>query len=165
MQYSLKNDRRILACFQGKTFSITVIQVYAPATDAEQTGVERFYEDIQELLEHKKIMSFSSWGLECNSRKSRDTWSNRQVWPWSTEWSRSKTKSVWSREHTSHSKHPLPTTQEMTLHMDIPRWSILKPDLLYFLHPKMEKFYTVSKNKTSGWPWLRSWALYCKIQA
>ena len=85
MQYSLKNDRRILACFQGKTFSITVIQVYAPATDAEQTGVERFYEDIQELLEHKKIMSFSSWGLECNSRKSRDTWSNRQVWPWSTE--------------------------------------------------------------------------------
>ena len=37
------------------------------------------------------------------------------------------------REHTAHSKHPLPTTQEMTLHMDITRWSIPKSDWLYSL--------------------------------
>ena len=52
------------------------------------------------------------------------------------------------REHTGHSKHLLPTTQETTLHMDITRWSILKSDGLYSLQPKMEKLYTVSKNKT-----------------
>ena len=46
-----------------------------------------------------------------------------------------------------HSKHPLPTTQEMTLHMDITRWSILKSDWLYSLQPKMEKLYTVSKKR------------------
>ena len=50
--------------------------------------------------------------LECKSRKSRNTWSNRQIWPWSTEWSRAKAKRVLPRECTGHSKHPLPTTQE-----------------------------------------------------
>ena len=45
------------------------------------------------------------------------------------------------------SKHPLPTTQEMTLHMDITRWSILKSDWLYSFQPKMEKLYTVSKKQ------------------
>ena len=59
-----------------------------------------------------------------------------------------KDNRVLSREHTDHSKHPLPTTQEMTLHNDITRWSIPKSDLLYFLQLKMEKLYTVSKNKT-----------------
>ena len=56
---------------------------------------------------------------------------------------------------------PLPTTQEKTLHMDIIRWSILKPDWLYSLQAKMEKLYTVSKNKTGSWLWLRSWTPYC----
>ena len=37
--------------FQGKPFNITVIQVYAPANNAEETGVEWFYEDLQDLLE------------------------------------------------------------------------------------------------------------------
>ena len=41
---------------------------------------------------------------------------------------RVKTNGVFPREHTGHSKHPLPITQEQTLHMDITRWSILKPD-------------------------------------
>ena len=53
-------------------------------------------------------------------------------------------------------KHRLPTTQEMTLHMNITRWSTPKSDLLYSLQLKMEKFYTVSKNKTRSWLWLRS---------
>ena len=68
--------------------------------------------------------------LECKSRKSRDTWGNRQIWPWSTEWSRAKANTVLPREFTGHSKHPLPTTQEKTLHMDITRWSIQKSDWL-----------------------------------
>ena len=44
----------------------------------------------------------------------------------------------------------LPTTQEKTLYMDITRWSIPKSDLLYSLQAKMEKLYTVSKNKTGS---------------
>ena len=41
----------ICACFQGKPFSITVIQVYAPTSNAEESEVKRFYEDLQDLLE------------------------------------------------------------------------------------------------------------------
>ena len=55
---------------------------------------------------------------------------------------------VLSSKHTGHSKHGLPTPQETTLHMDITRWSMPKSDGLYSLPPKMEKLYTVSKNKT-----------------
>ena len=55
--------------------------------------------------------------LECKSRKSRNTWGNRQIGPWNTEWSRAKVNRVLPREHTGHSKHRLPTTQEKTLHM------------------------------------------------
>ena len=103
-------------------------------------------------------------GLECKSRNSRNTWSNRQIWPWTTKRSRSKANRVFPREHTGHSKHPLPTTQEKMLHMDITRWSIPKSDWLYCLQPKMEKLYRVSKNKTGSWLWLRSWTPYCQIQ-
>ena len=48
---NLKKDRMISVCFQGKTFNITVIQVYAPTSNAEEAEVERFYEDLQDLLE------------------------------------------------------------------------------------------------------------------
>ena len=44
---NLKNDRMISVCFQGKTFNITVIQVYAPTSNAEEAEVEQFYEDLQ----------------------------------------------------------------------------------------------------------------------
>ena len=56
-------------------------------------------------------MSFSLQRMECTSKKSRNTWSNRQIWPWSTEWSRAKANRVLPRERTGHSKHPLPTTK------------------------------------------------------
>ena len=48
---SLKNNRMISVHFQGNPFSITVIQVYAPTTNAEEAEVEQFYEDLQDLLE------------------------------------------------------------------------------------------------------------------
>ena len=112
----------------------------------------------------QKICLFHYRGLECKSRKSRNTWSNRQIWPWSMEWSRAKANRVLPREHTCHSKHPLPTTQEKTRHMDSTRWPTPKSDWLHSLQPKEEKCYTVSKNKTRSWLWLRSWAPFCKIQ-
>ena len=84
---NLKNDRMISVRFQGKPFNITVIQVYAPTSNAEEAEVEQFYEDMQDLLEltPKKRCPFHHRGLECKSSKSRNTWSNRQIWPWSTE--------------------------------------------------------------------------------
>ena len=48
---NLKNDRMISVHFQGKPFNITVIQVYAPISNAEEAEVEWFYEDLQDLLE------------------------------------------------------------------------------------------------------------------
>ena len=128
-----QNDRMVSVHFQGKPFSIMVIQAHAPTSNAEEAKFEWFYEDPQDLLEltrpaPQKRCPFHHRGLECKRRKSRDTWSNRQIWPWSTKQSTSKANTALPREHTGHIKHPLPTTQEKTLHMDITRWSTLKSD-------------------------------------
>ena len=80
---NLKNDRMISVCFQGKPLNITVIQVYAPTNNTEEAEVEWFYEDLQDLLE--LIPKKDYRGLECKSRESRNTWSNRQIWPWNAE--------------------------------------------------------------------------------
>ena len=101
----------------------------------------------------KKRSPFHHRELECKSTKSRDTCSNRQVWPWNIKWSRAKANRVLPRKRTGHSKYLLP--QEQTLHMDITRWLTLKSDWLYSLQPKMETVYKVSKNKTGSWRWLR----------
>ena len=84
---NLKNNRKISVRLQGKPLNITVIQVYAPTSNAEETEAEWFYEDLQDLLEltPKKRCPFHYRGLECKSRKSRNIWSNRQIWPWNTE--------------------------------------------------------------------------------
>ena len=83
---NLKNDRMILFHLQGKPFNITVIQVYAATSNAEEADVEWFYEDLQDLLTNtQKRCPFHYRGLECKSRKLRNTWSNRQIWPWNAE--------------------------------------------------------------------------------
>ena len=80
---NLKNNRMISVHLQGKTFNIMVIQVYTPTSNAEEAEVEQFYEDLQDLLEltPQKRCPFHYRGLECKSRKSRNTWSSRQIWP------------------------------------------------------------------------------------
>ena len=63
LRCNLKNDRMISVRLQGKPFNITVIQVYTPTSNAEETEVEWFYEDLQDLLElTPKKMSFSLKG-------------------------------------------------------------------------------------------------------
>ena len=148
---------------QGKPFNITVIKVYAPTTDDKEAEVEQLCKDLQDFLEliPQKRCLFHHRGLEWKSRKSRNTWSNRQIWPWSTKWSTSKANRILPRECTGHTKHLLSITQEKALHMDITRWSILESDWLYSLQPKMEKLYTVSKNKTGSRLWLTSSTPYC----
>ena len=155
-----------LCSFPMQTIQYHITQAYVPTSNTEEAEVLLFYEDLQDLLEltHKKRCPFYYRGLECKSRKSRNTWSNRQIWPWNAEWSKAKTNRIFPRKCTGHSKHPLPTTQEKTLHMDITRWSTPNSDWFYSLQPKMEKLYTVSKNKTGSWLWLRSWIPYCWLQ-
>ena len=159
-----QNDRVISVHFQGKPFNSTIIQVYSLTSNAEEAEVEWMVlwrpTRPSRTNTHKRCHFFIIL-LECKSRKSRDTWSNRQILTWSTNEAEQRL-TVLPREHTGHSKHPLPTTQEKTLHMDITRWTTPKSDWLYSLQPKMEKLYTVSKNKTRGWLWLR--IPYCQIQ-
>ena len=66
--YNLKNDRMIPVCFQGKPFNITVIQVYAPSSNAEEAEIEQFHEDLQDLLEltAKKDVLFIIRDLNAN---------------------------------------------------------------------------------------------------
>ena len=106
---NLKN-RMISVHFQGKPFNIMVIQAYEPTSNVKEAEVEPFYEDVQDLLRTNTPETglFHYRGLECKSRKSRNIWSNRQIWPWSMECSRSKANRVLPRERTGYSKHPLP---------------------------------------------------------
>ena len=91
-----------------------------------EAEIDQFYEDLQNRLEltPQKDVFFiiGDWNAKW---KSRVTWSNRQVWPWSTKSSRAKANRVFLREYTGHSKHPLPTTQEKTLHISSVRFSSL----------------------------------------
>ena len=127
---NLKNDRMTSVHFQGKPFNITVIQAYAPTSNAEEAEVEQFCEDLQDLLELKpqKRCPFHYRGLECKSRKSRNTWSNRQIGLGMRNEAGQRLIRVLPRKCTGHNKHPLPTTQEKALYRDITRWSTPKSD-------------------------------------
>ena len=73
LECSLKNERMISVHFQGKPFNITVIQAYAPTTNAEEAEVEQFYEDLQDLLEltPKKDVLFiiGDWNAKVGSQE------------------------------------------------------------------------------------------------
>ena len=137
--------------FQGKPFNIMIIQVYVPTSNAEEAEVEQFYEDLQDLLEltPKKdvLLIIGDWNAKVGSQETPAV---------TGKFGRGVENEVGQRlidlprECTGHSKHPLPTKQEKTLHMDITRWSTPKSDLLYPLQPKIERLYTVSKNKTGS---------------
>ena len=115
--------------FQGKPFNITVIQVYAPTSNAEEAEIEQFYEDLQDLLEltPKKDALFiiGDWKAKVGSQVTpgvtgkfglgiRNEAGQRLI--------------EFRQENTLVLAHSLPTTQEKTLHMDITIWSTLKSD-------------------------------------
>ena len=79
---------------------------------------QALFPHLGESLLYLQFSAIYHRGLGCKSRKSRDTWSYKEVWPWCTKWSKAKANRVLPREGTGHSKHPLLTTQELTLHMD-----------------------------------------------
>ena len=125
---NLTNDRMISVHFQGKPFSIRVIQVYATTSNAEKAEVEQFYEDLQDFLElePKKDVLFviGDWNAKVGSQEVPGV-TGKFGLGIQNEAGPSLTR-VLPREHSGHSKHFLPTTQEKTLHMGITRWSILK---------------------------------------
>ena len=122
LRCNLKNDRMISVRFQGKPFSITVIQVYAPTSNAEEAEVEWFYEDLQDLLEltPKKDVHFiiGDWNAKVGSQEKPGVTGKVGLWIWNEAGQRLR---VLARKCTGHSKHPLSTTQEKTLHIYITR--------------------------------------------
>ena len=147
-------------------YNITVIQVYVPASNAEEAEVEQFYEDLQDLLELtlKKDVLFiiEGWNAKVEGQET----------PWVTgrfglgvQNEAGQRLTEFCQENALVMANSFPTTQETTLHVDINKWSIPKSDWLCSLQPKMEKLYTVSKSKTWSWLWLRSLVPYYKIQA
>ena len=136
----VSKGRVISICFQDKPFNITVVQVYAPTTDAKEAEVEQFCEDLQDLLElththtHTHKMPFHHRLVEYKSGESRDTWSNRQRLT-NTLFQQHNT-----REASTHGHHQMVNTEFR---------------LIIFLS---------CKDKTWSWLWLTSSDPYCKIQ-
>ena len=146
---SLKNDRMISVHFQGKPFNIMVIQVYAPTSNAEEAEVEWFYEDLQDVLEltPKKDTLFviGDWNAKVGSQKTLRVTGKFGLGVQNEAGQRliefcqentlviANTSSNNTREDSTHGHHQMINTEIR---------------LIISLQPKMEKLYTVSKNKT-----------------
>ena len=91
-----------------------------PTHNAEEAEVHQFFENSQHLLEltPKKDVLFIKRGLECKSRKSRDTWNKKQIWRGVQNEAEQRLTDL-SRKHAGYSKLPFLTTQEMILQMNI----------------------------------------------
>ena len=162
---NLKNDRMISVHFQDKPFNITVIQAYAPTSNAEETKVEWFYEDLQGLLglTPKKDVLFiiRGWNAKVESQEKPGVTSKfhlgvqNEVGQRLTEFCQENTLVIANTLFQQCKGRPY--------NKAITRWSIPISAWLYSLQPKMEKLYIVSKNKTRSWLWLRSWTPYGKI--
>ena len=126
MNSDLKNDGVISVHFQGKSFSITVIQLYAPNNNAEEAEVERFYEELQDLLEltPKKDVLFTigDWNANVGSQEIPGVTGKfglggqNEAGQRLTEFCQEK------------ALVRVNTLQVTTLHMDITRWSTPKSD-------------------------------------
>ena len=110
--------------FPKKPFNITIIQVYAPISNAKEAEVEWFYEDLQDLLElipQKDVLFIiGDWNAKVGSQETPGVTGKFGL---EVQNEAGQRLLVLPRERTGHSKHPLPTTQEKTLQVDITRWS------------------------------------------
>ena len=129
LRYNLKNDRMNSVRFQGKPFNITVIQVYALTSNAEEAEVERFCEDLQDLLEltTKKdaLFTIGDWNAKVGSQETpgvtgkfglgiRNEAGQRLI--------------EFCQENALVIANTLFQQHKRRLHMDITRWSTLKSD-------------------------------------
>ena len=161
---NLKNNRMISIHFQGKWFHITVIQVYAPTSNAEEAEVERFCEDLQDILElipkTHVLFIIGDWNAKVGSQETPGVTGKLAL---GVQNEAGQRPTELCQENT--------LVIENTLFQKNKRWfyTWTSPDGQYwnktvFFVLKMQKLYRVSKNKTRSWLWLRSWTPYCKIE-
>ena len=114
--------------------NIIVIQVYAPTTNAKKAEVKQFYEDLQDLLEltpkEDVLFIIGNWNAKADSQGIPGVTGKFGLGVQNEAGQR--LTGVLPREHTGHRKHPLQTTQEMTLHMGITRWVNTEIRLIIF---------------------------------
>ena len=126
---NLKNDRMISVRFQGKPFTIMVIQVYAPTSNAEETEVERFYEDLQDLLELTRekdvLFIIGDWNAKVGSQETPGVTGKFGHGMWNEAGQR--LIEFW-QENTLVIANTLFQQHKRRLYMDITRWSIPKSD-------------------------------------
>ena len=141
---------------QGKPFNITVIQGYEPTTNAQEAEVEWFYEDLQDLLKLTPIKDalfiVGNWNVKVGSQEIPGVTGKFGL---GVQNEAGQRLTEFCQKNALVIANTLFQQHENTLHMDITRWSTQKSDWLYSLQPKMEKLYSVSKNKTGSWLWLR----------
>ena len=105
---SLKNDRMVSICFQGKSFNTTVTQVCAPTTDSEEAEVEQFCEDLEDLLEINKqkkdvLFIIGDWNAKVGSQEIPGIMKSLAL---KYKMKQAKAVRVLSREHVHNSKQP-----------------------------------------------------------
>ena len=139
--------------FQGKSFNITVIQVYAPTTNAEEAEVEWFYDDLQDFLEltsPKDVLFITrDWNAKVGSQEIPGVTGKFGLGVQNEAGQRLTEfclENALVRANTIFQQHK----RRLYTWTSPDRWSMLKSDLLYSLQPKMEKLYTVSKNKNGS---------------
>ena len=134
--------------------SVSVIRVYNLTKNTKEAEAEWFYDDLKDLLEltPKKekrererdvLFIIGDWNAKVESQQIPGVTGKFGL----GVQNEAGLKKVLPRECTCHSKHPLPTAQATTLHMDITRWSIPKSDCLYSLQLKIEKLYSINKTR------------------
>ena len=158
LECNLKTDRMISVRFQGKPFNIMVIQAYAPTCNTEEVEVEQFYEDLQELLELTsiKVVLFiiGDWNAKVGSLETPGVTGKfglglqNETGQRLIEFYQENILVIASTSFQQHKRRLYTWTSPDGQHRK-------QTDYL-FLQSKMEKLYTVSKNKTRSWLWLRS---------
>ena len=127
--HNLKNDRMISVRFQGKPFNITVIQVYAPSSNAEEAEVEWFYEDLQDLLEltSKRDVLFiiGDWNAKVESQETPGVIGKFGL---GVQNEAGQKLMKFCQENALIIANTLLQQYKRRLCMDITRWSILKLD-------------------------------------
>ena len=136
--------------FQGKPFTITIIQVYAPTNNAEEAEIEWFSDDLQDLLKltpkNNALFITGDWNTKVGSQEVLRV---TDKFGFGVQNEAEQRLTEFCQENTMVIANII-LRQETTLHMNIIRWLIPKGDQLYSLQPKMEKLYKVGKNKTES---------------
>ena len=150
---NLKNDRMISVHFQGKPFNIMVIQAYAPTSKAEEAEVERFYEDLQDLLEltPKKDVLFliGDWNAKVGSQETPGVTGKFGLGVWNEagqkliEFCKENTMVMSNTLFQQHKRRLYTWTSPDGQHQN-------QIDYILYSQRWREKLYTVNKNKTKS---------------